>query len=139
MAADGFRDVEVFGPHATPDGDFPNVPEHVSNPENTAVFDVDHRPGREIGADLILATDPDCDRIGLAAPLSAKPGAEWATMTGNQIGALLAEYLLDRWKEAGRLTPEHYIVKTLVTTEMARRIADGYGVKTFGNLLVGFK
>ena len=60
-------------------------------------------------------------------------------MTGNQIGALLVEYMLDRWKEAGRLTPEHYIVKTLVTTEMARRIADGYGVKTYGNLLVGFK
>ncbi len=139
LAADGFRDVEEFGPHATPDGDFPNVPKHIANPENKDVFTSIIARAQEIGADLALASDPDCDRIGLAAPLSFKPGAEWATMTGNQIGALLVEYVLDRWKAAGRLTPEHYIVKTLVTTEMARRIADAYGVQTYGNLLVGFK
>jgi phosphoglucomutase/phosphomannomutase len=60
-------------------------------------------------------------------------------MTGNQIGALLTEYLLERWKKAGRLTPEHYVVKTLVTTELIRRIADAYGVTMYGNLQVGFK
>jgi phosphoglucomutase/phosphomannomutase len=60
-------------------------------------------------------------------------------MTGNQIGALLTEYVLDRWKRAGKITPEHYIVKTLVTSELARRIADSYGVRTYGNLQVGFK
>jgi len=139
LAADGFTDVEQFGPHAIPDGDFPNVPKHVANPENKEVFTSIIARAKEAGADLILASDPDCDRIGLAAPLTTKPGAQWATMTGNQIGALLVEYLLDRWKQAGRLSPEHYIVKTLVTTEMARRIADAYGVKTYGNLQVGFK
>jgi phosphoglucomutase/phosphomannomutase len=139
LAADGFTDVEQFGPHATPDGDFPNVPKHIANPENSAVFDAIIDRAREVQADLVLASDPDCDRIGLAAPLVTKLGSPWKTMTGNQIGALLVEYSLDEWKKAGRITPAHYIVKTLVTTELARRIADAYGVKTYGNLQVGFK
>ncbi len=139
LAADGFEDVEVYGPHAEPNGDFPNVPGHISNPENSAVFDAIITRGKQIHADLILATDPDCDRIGLAAGLTAKGDGPWATMTGNQIGALLTEYVLDRWKRAGRITPDHYVVKTLVTTELIRRIADAYGVKTQGNLQVGFK
>ncbi len=139
LEADGFADVEIFGPHAAPDGDFPNVPGHVSNPENSAVFDSIIERGQQEDADLILATDPDCDRIGLAAPLSTAVGSAWGTMTGNQIGALLTEYLLERWKKAGRLTPAHYVVKTLVTTELIRRIADTYGVTMYGNLQVGFK
>ena len=139
LAADGFGNVELFGPHATTDGDFPNVPDHIANPERKEVFAIIIDRAREAGADLILASDPDCDRIGLAAPTSVKPGSPWATMTGNQIGALLVEYLLGRWKSAGRITPKHYIVKTLVTTELARRIADAYGVTTYGNLQVGFK
>jgi phosphoglucomutase/phosphomannomutase len=139
LEADGFRDVEVFGPHAAPDGDFPNVPGHVANPENKAVFDAMIVRARASGADLILATDPDCDRIGLAAPLSSAADAEWATMTGNQIAGLLVEYVLERRQKAGALTPEHYIVKTLVTSELPRRVADAYGVRTYGNLQVGFK
>lgn len=139
LAADGFSDVEIFGPHAAPDGDFPNVPGHVANPENKAVFDAIIARGQQARADLILASDPDCDRIGLAAPLSAKADGPWATMTGNQIGSLLTEYLLDRWQKSGRLSRDHYVVKTLVTTELVRRIADAYGVKTYGNLQVGFK
>ena len=129
----------MFAPHATPDGDFPNVPGHVANPENPAVFDAIIGAGEKSGADLILATDPDCDRLGWPRRSPPRPDARWATLTGNQIGALLTDYVLDRWKQAGRLTPEHYVVKTLVTTELIRRIADAYGVQTYGNLLVGFK
>ena len=135
----GFKDVEVFAPHATPDGDFPNVPKHIANPENAAVFDAIIDRAKQIGADLILATDPDCDRLGCAMPKSLAPNAPWVTLTGNQIGSLLAEFLLQFLKVAGHLTTGHYIVKTLVTTELMRRIADHYGVHTFGNLLVGFK
>ncbi len=69
----GFRDFEVFGPHAAPDPDFTNVPNHVANPENPAVFDAIIARGQEIGADLILATDPDCDRLGCAARLTPAP------------------------------------------------------------------
>lgn len=139
MQNDGFKDVEVFGPHAKPDGDFPNVPGHVSNPENPKVFDAIIARAKEAGADLALATDPDCDRIGCAAPLTFSKGSEWNTLTGNQIGALLADYVLENWKQAGKLTPQHFIIITLVTTQMIRRIGDSYGVKTIGDLLVGFK
>ena len=101
LEADGFERVELFAPQAEPDGDFPNVPGHVSNPENPAVFDALIARAKETGADLVLATDPDCDRIGLAAPLTTAPHAEWRTMTGNQIGVLLADYVLDSWNRAG--------------------------------------
>jgi len=139
MAADGFTDVEVFGPHAEPSGDFPNVPGHVSNPENPAVFDAIIERAKEIQADLVMASDPDCDRLGCAAPKSSDRSGEWGTFTGNQIGVLLTDYVLSKWKESAKLSPENYIVMTLVTTQMARRIADCYGVKTFGQLPVGFK
>lgn len=139
LAADGFCDVEVFGPHAEPSGDFPNVPGHVSNPENPAVFDAVIERARQIGADLVLATDPDGDRMGCAAPVTPDPRGPWKTLTGNQLGALLADFVLQQRKKAGTLTAEHYVVKTLVTTELIRRIADAYGVVTRGNLHVGFK
>lgn len=77
--------------------------------------------------------------MGCAAPLTLKPGAEWATFTGNQLGVLLTDYVLEQRRNAGTLSSEHYLIKTLVTTEMIRRIGDSYGVRTCGNLLVGFK
>jgi phosphoglucomutase/phosphomannomutase len=136
LAADGFTEVEVFAPHREPNGDFPNVPGHVSNPENAAVFQAIIARAKEAGADLILATDPDCDRMGCAAPLTLRAGAEWATFTGNQLGALLADFVLAHTQD---LTPNHYLIKTLVTTEMIRRIGESYGVRTCGDLPVGFK
>lgn len=139
LAKDGFSDVEQYGPHSEKSGDFPNVPGHVSNPENSAVFDEPIKTGQAAGADLILATDPDCDRIGVAAPKTLDPSGPWGTFTGNQIGAMLAEFILDKQKAAGVLTPDKYIVKTLVTTELSRRIAEDHGVRCVGDLLVGFK
>ncbi|MGO8752842.1 MAG: phospho-sugar mutase [Thermoguttaceae bacterium] len=139
LAAAGFKDVELFGPHAAPDPNFTNVPNHISNPERAVVFDAIIERAKTTGAELILATDPDCDRLGCAASKSIRPGSPWGTLTGNQIGSLLADYLLQAGKAAGTLTPEHYLVKTLVTTELIRRIADDYGVQTVGDLLVGFK
>jgi len=135
----GFRNVEIFGPHAVPDGDFPNVPKHIANPENPAVFDamIDH--ARWSGAELILATDPDCDRLGCAVRTSPEADAPWTTLTGNQLGSLLTDFLLEARRAAGTLSADHYIVKTLVTTELMRRIADAYGVQTAGDLHVGFK
>lgn len=138
LRAAGFDDVEVFGPHAEPNGDFPNVPDHISNPENPATFDAIIARAKQIGADLILSTDPDADRLGCAAPRRLG-GDEWQVFTGNQIGSLLAEHMLDSRKQSGMLSPQHYLIKTLVTTEMIRRIGDAYGVKTYGNLQVGFK
>jgi phosphoglucomutase/phosphomannomutase len=139
LEAAGFADVELFQLHAASDPEFSNVPGHSANPENSAVFDVIIERAKQVGADLILATDPDCDRLGCAVPTSRRPGAPWTTLTGNQIGALLADFLLGVRQAAGTLMPDHYVVKTLVTTELIRRIADRYGVQTAGNLLVGFK
>ncbi len=139
LQADGFEDVEVFGPHAAADPEFSNVPGHSANPENAVVFEAIIEQAKLSGAELIMATDPDCDRLGCAAPVSSEPGAPWATPTGNQIAALLTDYLLSARQQAGTLTPDHYVVKTLVTSELMRRVADGYGVQTAGNLLVGFK
>ncbi|HVT30485.1 MAG TPA: phospho-sugar mutase, partial [Lacipirellulaceae bacterium] len=139
LAEDGFTDVELFALHAKPDGDFPNVPRHVANPENPQVFDAIIDRARAVGADIAVATDPDCDRIGCAAPLTFAEDAPWHTFTGNQLCALLADYVLETRQAAGKLTPEHFIVQTLVTTQMVRRIGDSYGVRTIGDLLVGFK
>ncbi len=133
----GFQQVEVFGPHAQPDGNFPNVPGHVANPENPETFTSMIAHAEQSGAELILSTDPDADRLGAAARLA--PGQPFATFTGNEIGALLTDYVLSAQQQRGALTPDHYVVKTLVTTELIRRIADRYGVKTYGNLQVGFK
>lgn len=139
LKKDGFSNVEIFGPTSQPDGNFPNVPGHVSNPENPKVFDAMIVRAKETGSDIVLATDPDCDRIGCGAPLTTAAGAAWQTLTGNQIAALLADYTLENWKTAGRLTPHHFIATTLVTTQLVRRIAESYGVRTVGDLLVGFK
>ena len=141
LTADGFGQVEVYGPHREPSGDFPNVPGHVSNPENPQVFGAIIEHAQKTGGELILATDPDCDRMGCAAPVLAHSVSEgpWKTLTGNQLGALLADYVCEQRKKAGTLTPQHYLVTTLVTTKMIRRIGDSYGVKTYDNLHVGFK
>ncbi|MGI9472332.1 MAG: phospho-sugar mutase [Rubripirellula sp.] len=139
LERDGFTDVEVFAPHQQPSGDFPNVPGHVSNPENKAVFDAPIEHGKATAADLILATDPDCDRIGVAAPMTLDPAGPWRTFNGNEIGAILAQYVLSKRAEQGTLSSQDYVVKTLVTTELIRRIAEGFGVRCIGDLLVGFK
>ncbi|MEX2026041.1 MAG: hypothetical protein WEH44_02055, partial [Pirellulaceae bacterium] len=171
LRADGFKSVEVYGPHSLPSGDFPNVPGHVSNPENPEVFDKPISLAMSRSADLIMATDPDGDRMGCAAPVSRvapnpaevareaaarrvaaasgtampkpaatpKPVAPWKTLTGNQLGVLLADYVCEQRKKSGGLTKEHYLVTTLVTTRMIRRIGDSYGVRVFDNLHVGFK
>ena len=139
LKAAGFKDIVQYAPHAEPSGDFPNVPGHVSNPENRIVFDAPIENAKQIGADLILATDPDCDRMGCAAPLTTKLGSEWATFNGNQLGAILTDFVLRKMKEAGTITPNTYVIKTLVTTELTRRIAESHGVRCEGNIHVGFK
>jgi phosphomannomutase len=139
LGADGFQDVEVYAPHRQPDGDFPNVPGNVSNPENAAVFDMIIGRAIPAGADIALATDPDCDRMGCAAPVSTTRKYAWGTFTGNQLSAMLTDYVCSSRKQAGKLRPEHFVVTTLVTTPMVRRIATSYGVRTLDNVHVGFK
>ncbi len=139
LKSDGFLNVEVFPAHAEPNGDFPNVPGHVSNPENPRVFDAIIEFAKERGADLALATDPDCDRMGCAAPITADSLGPWGTLNGNQLGALLTDFVLNQAHSSGRIGPDSYVIKTLVTTELTRKIADSYSVRCEGNIHVGFK
>jgi phosphomannomutase len=139
LLADGISTLSIYGPQAEPDGNFPNVPGHVSNPENPGVFTDLITAAKSNGNDLILASDPDADRIGAACPESYKTGADWKFLTGNQIGVLLGECLLGRLKAAGQLTREHFIVKTLVTSNMLVRLAESYGCTAYGDVLTGFK
>ncbi len=135
----GFADVTVYGPHSEPNGDFPNVPGHVSNPENVAVFAEPIKVAQREGYDVILATDPDCDRLGVAAPLTPDTAGPWATINGNQIGALLADFVLAKRAELGLSKPGDYVIKTLVTTNLTAKIAESYGARCEGNIHVGFK
>ncbi|MCC9658016.1 phospho-sugar mutase [Rhodopirellula halodulae] len=139
MKRDGFTQVDVYEGHREKSGDFPNVPGHVSNPENSAVFEAPIETARPGGYDLVLATDPDCDRLGVATPLTTDPSGEWGTFTGNQIAALLADYVLGKTVDAGKLSDGSYVIKTLVTTELVRRIAESHGARCVGDLLVGYK
>ncbi len=136
---DGFEDVTVYEPHRQPSGDFPNVPGHVSNPENKAVFEKPIEQARRDGFDLIMATDPDCDRLGVAAPLTTDTAGQWGTFTGNQIASLLANFVLEKAVATGAVNDNSYVVKTLVTSELVRRIAASHNVRCVGDLLVGFK
>jgi len=139
LKAAGFSEVLEYQPQSTPDGDFPNVPGHVSNPENPAVFDAIVEYAKSVKADIALATDPDCDRMGCSCPLTLHPESSWATINGNQLGVLLTDYVISKLKQAGRLPKDPYVIKTLVTTEMIRRVAEGYKVRCEGNIHVGFK
>ena len=135
----GFKEVEIYGPHREPNGDFPNVPGHISNPENKEVFTEIIKTARISRAELILATDPDCDRMGAAVPLTLDPAGEWRTFDGNQLGVLLADYICTMRQQTGDLSPNQFIVTTLVTTMMINRVAESFGIKCFNENLVGFK
>jgi len=137
LRRDGFERIEVFAPQAEPHGDFPNVPGHIANPENPAVFDDLIKHSQEIDADLALASDPDGDRIGCAARLT--PDGAWRALSGNQIAVLLAAFILRKRQAAQTLSSEHYMVTTLVTTPMLASLAGYYGLRMFDNVLTGFK
>ena len=134
----GFTRLRLYGPQETPDGDFPNVPGHVSNPENPAVMDGAVAEALDRGDGLVMASDPDCDRLGASAPI-AVGSREWRAFTGNQLGALLADWVLATRARAGRLRPSDRVVTTLVTSGLVRRIAAGHGAAITDWLQVGFK
>jgi phosphoglucomutase len=135
----GFTGVHVLESQSTPDGDFPTVPGHVANPEYPQTLQAAIEEARRRGADLVLASDPDADRIGVALPTSGDPHGEWTTLDGNQIGVLLAAFVMKELESLGRLRSDHYLVTTLVSTQMARALAQREGIRTEDELLVGFK
>jgi phosphoglucomutase len=135
----GFRRVHILASQRTPDGDFPNVPDHVANPEYPRTLEAAIADAKTRGADLVIASDPDADRIGVAVPTSRDPRGDWTTLDGNQIGVMLAAFVIKESEALGRLRSDHYLVSTLVSTPMARALAEREGVRIEDDLLVGFK
>jgi phosphoglucomutase/phosphomannomutase len=139
LAGAGFAKLRLYGPQEMPDGDFPNVPGHVANPENPAVLEGAIAEARARGDDLVLASDPDCDRLGAAAPLTTAAGSSWQTFSGNQLAALLVDWVLSSRKRLGTLKATDHVITTLVTTGLVRRISEAYRATTVDTLQVGFK
>lgn len=133
LKAYGFDNVHIVKEQAEPDGNFPTV--IYPNPEEAEALTLSLKLGKEVGAELVLACDPDGDRYAAAVPNSS---GEFELLNGNQTGSLLTYYLLSKWKEAGRLDGKQFMVNTIVTTELIDRICEGFGVKCF-SVLTGFK
>ena len=132
----GYRDVELYEPQCSQDGSFPNVPDHLPNPERPQALRPAIDFARANGHALVLASDPDADRLAVAVRTQ---GDEFTCLSGNQLGALLADYILSKRAAAKTLTPDHFLVETLVTTPMLVPIGHAYGVRVIRDLLVGFK
>lgn len=129
----GFENVTMVEEQARPDGNFPTVV--YPNPEEAEALSLALKKAKEIDADLVMATDPDADRVGIAVK---NDKGEFQLLNGNQTGSLLVYYLLDQWKNRGKLNGKQFVVKTIVTTDLIQKIADGYNVKCY-ETLTGFK
>ncbi|WP_449459060.1 phospho-sugar mutase [Streptococcus suis] len=133
LAQAGFESVQVVEAQATPDPDFSTVAS--PNPESQAAFALAEELGREVDADVLLATDPDADRVGVE--VRQADGSYW-NLSGNQIGAIIAKYILEAHKQAGTLPENAALAKSIVSTELVTKIAESYGATMF-NVLTGFK
>ena len=129
----GVKNVFVVPEQEKPDGNFPTVMS--PNPENAEAFTIAIEYAKEQNADIIFGTDPDSDRIGVVVK---KADGSFAVLSGNQTGALLCEFVLSKRKENGTLPDEGAVIKTIVTTEMIRAVADSFNVETI-DVLTGFK
>lgn len=129
----GFTNVHIVAEQEQPDAEFSTVKS--PNPEEREAFTLAMKVGQEIGADLLIGTDPDADRMGAVVKNQA---GEFVVLSGNQSGALMIYYLLSQLKEAGKLPSNGAVIKTIVTSEMGATIAEHFGAEVF-NTLTGFK
>lgn len=133
LAQAGFDSVQVVEEQATADPDFSTVKS--PNPESQAAFALAEELGRQVGADVLVATDPDADRVGVE--VLQKDGS-YLNLSGNQIGAIMAKYILEAHKNAGTLPENAALCKSIVSTDLVTKIAESYGATMF-NVLTGFK
>lgn len=129
----GFTNYELVAEEAQPNGDFPGL-KH-PNPEFPEAFVRAKKLGQKVDADVLIATDPDADRLGVAV---RQPDGEYQLLTGNQIASVMLHYILEAHKQAGTLPDDAVAVKSIVSTEFATKIAESYGVEMI-NVLTGFK
>ncbi|HER7521401.1 TPA: phospho-sugar mutase [Streptococcus pyogenes] len=133
LAQAGFESVVVVESQAKADPDFSTVKS--PNPESQAAFALAEELGREVDADVLVATDPDADRLGVEI---RQPDGSYKNLSGNQIGAIIAKYILEAHKTAGTLPENAALAKSIVSTELVTKIAESYGTTMF-NVLTGFK
>lgn len=129
----GFRNIHTVSEQSITDGNFPTL--HSPNPEEPGALAMAIELAKEKGADLVMATDPDADRLGIAV---RKPSGEFVLLNGNQTGAILTWYIITQKKKKNELKGNEYIISTIVTSELLGRIADRNGVECY-NVLTGFK
>jgi phosphoglucomutase len=129
----GFQNITIVEEQKTPDGNFPTVKS--PNPEEKSAMEIAIRTADEVHADLVLATDPDADRVGIAI---RNNHGKMELLNGNMTASLLIYYVLSQWKERGKLSGKEFIVKTIVTSELVREIAENFGVMC-EDVLTGFK
>lgn len=129
----GYKQVEVVKEQELPDGNFPTAP--YPNPEDSKVFKLALEMAKDFNPDIILGTDPDCDRIGAVVKDN---NGDYRVLTGNQVGVLLTHYIVSSLKDMNKLTPVGTIIKTIVSTDMVKPICKDYGVK-LEEVLTGFK
>ncbi|MEG0566504.1 MAG: phospho-sugar mutase, partial [Hungatella sp.] len=128
----GFTNISVVAEQEMPDGNFPTCP--YPNPEIRAALELGLRDAKRLGSDLLLATDPDCDRVGIAV----RSGDDYVLLSGNEVGMLLLDYICKRRLALGQMPQNPIFIKTIVTMDMAKRIAGDYGVQVI-EVLTGFK
>ncbi len=129
----GFKNVYTVAEQCIIDGNFPTVEK--PNPEYPAAFVLGRELADRVGSDLIVATDPDADRVGV---MTRKKDGTFCTITGNQMGALLLDYIIRAHEENGTMPPEPYVVKSIVSTSLVKKICEAHGVKLY-DVLTGFK
>ena len=132
----GFEDIVLVDEQMSLDGDFPNVTGHFPNPEFPVVYDRAIELAKNVGADIILVSDPDADRLGMAIP---DREGNWKSLDGNRGAVLMTYFILDTLSRQNKIPENPVMVKTSVTTELFRDVAEGFGVEVIGDLLVGFK
>lgn len=133
LTESGYDNIFVVPEQEKPDGNFPTC--HFPNPENRDTMELGIKYAKERGADILIATDPDADRCGIA--IKSKNG-DYALLSGNEIGILLIDYMCSRRKAAGKMPKKPLVVKSIVTSEMVDEVAASYGVETV-TVLTGFK
>jgi phosphoglucomutase len=134
LKGNGFKVITVTE-QMTIDGNFPTVPNHFPQPEFPVVYEKAIKVAKKNKADVIIVSDPDADRMGMAIP----DALEWKVLTGNQAGILMVNFILERLKETNKLPKKGVVIKTFVTTDLFCQIAKSFGVEAVGDLLVGFK
>lgn len=132
----GFNDIETVESQMSLDGTFPNVEGHFPNPEFAVCYTEAIDLAKKTHADIVIVSDPDADRLGMAVPDSQ---GNWTNLNGNQGAVLMGYFYMNTLNEAGKMPTNPVVIKTSVTTDLVRDIAEGFGAECIGDLLVGFK